>query len=129
MLREVTMAIEGPDDAPEQCHDEMGIDGRGRIMLGSEWAEWTRSPVSVGGANTQSTHVAIGGDLEAHCERARATGATIAAEPEDRFYGDRTDRAVDHESHVWTFATHVREVTRAETETAIGQAIHARDWA
>ena len=125
---EVTMAIDGPDEAPEMCHYEMAVDGRGRIMIGGEWADWSRSPASVGGVNTQTTHVDLDGDLDAHCERARAAGATIAAEPEDQFYGDRTYRAVDPEGHAWTFSAHVRDVSRAEAEAAIGQKIEAVDW-
>jgi len=126
---EMTMAIESPDDDPTMCHYEMAIDGRGRIMVGGEWAEWARSPASMGGVNTQSTHVALTGDLDGHCERARGAGATIAAEPETQFYGDRTYRAVDLEGHVWTFAEHVHDVTRAEAEAAIGQRIEATSWA
>ncbi len=125
---EVTMAIDGPDDDPTMCHYEMAIDGRGRIMVGGEWADWARSPTSVGGANTQVTHVSLTVDLDGHCARARAAGATIAAEPEDQFYGDRTYRAVDPEGHVWTFAQHVRDVARAEAEAAIGQRIEASNW-
>ena len=126
---EVTMAIDGPDDAPDMGHYEMAIEGRGRIMIGAEWAEWARSPASIGGVNTQTTHVDLTGDVDAHCERARAAGATIAAEPEDQFYGDRTYRAVDLEGHVWTFSSRVRVVTRAEAEAAIGQKIEATNWA
>jgi len=126
---EVTMAIEGPDGDPTTSHYEMSVGGRGRIMVGGEWAAWTRSPASVGGVNTQSTHVALTGDLDGHCERARSAGATIAAEPEDQFYGDRTYRAIDLEGHVWTFSEHVRDVGRAEAEAAIGQPITAPGWA
>ncbi|MBX3284180.1 MAG: VOC family protein [Actinobacteria bacterium] len=126
---EVTMAIDGPDDDPTMCHYEMAIEGRGRIMVGGEWAEWTRSPASIGGVNTQTAHVELTGGLDAHCERARAEGASIAAEPADQFYGDRTYRAVDLEGHVWTFAARVREVSRAEAEAAIGQKIEAAGWA
>lgn len=126
---EVTMAIDGPDDAPDQCHYEMAIEGRGRIMVGGEWADWTRSPASIDGVNTQSTHVQLTGDVDAHCDRARAAGATIAAEPENQFYGDRSYRAIDPEGHVWTFSAHVRDVTRAEAEAAIGQKIEATNWA
>ncbi len=125
---EVTMAIDGPDDAPNMCHYEMAIDGRGRIMIGGEWSEWTRSPASIGGVNTQSTHVALTGDLDRHCERARDAGANIAAEPEDQFYGDRTYRAVDLEGHVWTFSEPVRDVTKTEAEAALGQRIEAPSW-
>jgi uncharacterized glyoxalase superfamily protein PhnB len=122
---EVTLAIDGP---PEMCHYEMSCAGRGRITVGSEWAEWVRSPASVGGANTQSVRVQLPGGLDAHCERARGAGAVIAAEPEEQFYGDRTYRALDLEGHCWTFSTHVRDVTRAEAEAAIGQRIMATGW-
>jgi uncharacterized glyoxalase superfamily protein PhnB len=126
---EITMAIEGADADPRNSHYEMAIEGRGRIMIGGEWANWTRSPASVGGANTQSTHVHLTHDLDAHCERARSAGATIVAEPEDQFYGDRTYRAADHEGHVWTFSQHVRDVSRAEAEEAVGVRIEADSWA
>ena len=126
---ELTMAIEAPDGDPATCHYEMALDGQGRIMLGGEWSEWARSPASLGGANTQSAHVVLADDLDGHCARARAAGATIAAEPEDQFYGDRTYRALDVEGHVWTFAQRVRTVSRAQAEAAIGQRIEATSWA
>jgi uncharacterized glyoxalase superfamily protein PhnB len=125
---EVTMAIDGPPEAPEMCHYEMSCAGQGRIMIGSEWAEWVRSPASVGGANTQAVHVHLPGGLDEHCERARAAGAAITAEPEDQFYGDRTYRVLDLEGHHWTFSAFVREVSRAEAEAAIGQQILATGW-
>ena len=125
---EVTMAIEGPPEAPEMCHYEMSWAGQGRVMVGGEWTERVRSPASVGGANTQAVHVQLPGGLDEHCERARAAGAVIVAEPEDQFYGDRTYRVLDLEGHTWTFSTHVRDVTRAEAEAAIGQPITATDW-
>jgi len=125
---EVTMAIDGPPEAPAMCHYEMSCAGQGRIMIGGEWAERVRSPASVGAANTQSVHVQLPGALDEHCARARAAGAVIAAEPEDQFYGDRTYRAMDLEGHGWTFGTRVRDVTRAEAEAAIGQPIMATTW-
>ena len=77
-------------------------------------------PLSVGGANTETIHVQLEGDIDAHCEQARRAGATIAQEPEDQFYGERTYRAVDPEGHVWTFSMHVRDVTREEAEQVTG---------
>jgi len=126
---ETTMAIDGPPEAPQYCHYEMSHDGRGRIMVGAEWAEWVRSPASIGGTNTQSVHVQMPKGLDEHCEHARASGAVIEMEPEDQFYGDRTYRAIDPEGHVWVFSMHVRDVTRADAETAIGQPIVAKNWA
>lgn len=125
---EVTMAIEGPDGDPNPSHYEMGFEGRGRIMVGGEWQERLRSPADNGGTNTTSTHVALARDIDAHCDRARAAGAQIVAEPADQFYGDRTYRCVDLEGHQWTFSMHVRDVSRAEAEAAIGQPIHAPGW-
>ena len=125
---EVTMAIEGPPGAPQMCHYEMSVDGRGRIMIGGQWQEWVKSPQRLGGANTQRVHVLLEGDLDAHCARARAAGASIVAEPEEQFYGDRTYRAADVEGHVWTFSVHVRDVSRAQAETALGEPITAKNW-
>ena len=126
---EVTMAIEGPDGDPMQSHYEMGYEGRGRIMIGGEWNEQMRSPASTGGVNTANTHVEVTRDIDAHCERARAAGAKILVEPADEFYGDRIYRCVDLEGHHWTFAMHVRDVSRSEAEAAIGQSIQAKNWA
>jgi uncharacterized glyoxalase superfamily protein PhnB len=126
---EVTMAIDGLPDAPATCHYEMSCAGRGRIMIGGEWTENVRGPASVGGVNTQRVHVQLPGGLDEHCERARAAGAVIQEEPADQFYGDRTYRALDLEGHCWTFAAHVRDVTRAEAEAALGQPITATGWA
>lgn len=125
---EITMAIDGPPEAPAMCHYEMSVGGQGRIMIGGQWAEWVKSPKGLGGANTQYVHVSLEGDLDAHCARARAAGASITAEPEDQFYGDRTYRAADLEGHCWTFSVHVRDVSRADAEAALGQPITAKNW-
>lgn len=126
---ETTMAIEAPDGDPTTCHYELALEGRGHLMVGGEWAPWARSPASVGGAATAVVHVALAEGLDEHCERARAAGAVVLAEPDDQFYGDRTYRAADPEGHVWTFAMRVRTVTREEAETAIGSPIRATNWA
>jgi uncharacterized glyoxalase superfamily protein PhnB len=84
------------------AHAEMRF-GDGLVMVGSEWSDDHRSPASQGGKNTQSVHVHVTDDIDAHCERARAAGANILMEPETQFYGDRTYRARDPEGHIWTF--------------------------
>jgi uncharacterized glyoxalase superfamily protein PhnB len=105
---EVTVAIDGPPDAPEMCHYEMSCRGRGRIMIGAEWDDWVSSPGGVGGKNTQTVHVQLPDGLDQHCEQARAAGAIITAEPQDESHGDRSYRAVDLEGHRWTFSTELR---------------------
>ncbi|HUF73149.1 MAG TPA: VOC family protein [Gammaproteobacteria bacterium] len=126
---EITMLIESPDGDVRMMHSEMAVGGRGRLMVGAEWSEWAKSPRSVGGANTQSLHVDLEEDVDAHCARAREAGATIVAEPENQFYGMRTYRAVDPEGHVWTFGEWVEEMpSREAAEKASGLKIEAKDW-
>ena len=117
---ETTMIIEPPDGDVRMSHYEMSFGGRGRIMVGAEFIDWAKSPQSLSGANTQNLHVDVPTDIDGHCERARAAGAIITAEPEDQFYGDRLYRATDPEGHVWTFGMHVRDVSREEAEQASG---------
>jgi uncharacterized glyoxalase superfamily protein PhnB len=45
-------------------------------------------------------------DADAHCERARAAGATIDKEPYDTDYGSRDYRARDPEGNAWSFGTY-----------------------
>lgn len=96
------------------------------ISVGGEWAgpqlggAAMKAPASLGGAGTQFLRIALPEGLDAHCERARAAGARITAEPEDQFYGDRTYRAMDPEGHVWNFSQAVREVSGEEMERASG---------
>ncbi|MFC0678521.1 VOC family protein [Lysobacter korlensis] len=106
---EITEAIDGPGGNQTMSHYELGVGGRGRVMAGGEWNATVRSPASVEGVNTQTVHVLLTEDLDAHCERARAAGAVIVAEPTDEPYGDRVYRAADPEGHLWTFAMHLRD--------------------
>jgi PhnB protein len=53
-------------------------------------------------------------DVDAHCARARAAGATIVLEPCDMHWGDRIYCAEDPEGQFWTFATHTRDVPPEE---------------
>ena len=114
---EVTMLIRDSDD--NIVHSELGF-GNGYIMVGNEWHEKAKSPLSVDGANTQNVHVQLTEDIDAHCERARQAGAQIVMEPEDQFYGDRTYRALDPEGHMWTFAQTVKVMTPGEWDAASG---------
>ena len=100
-------------------HAEMSH-GDGVVMIGSEFAEWAKSPESVGGKNTQRVHVRVGHGIDEHCTRARQAGAKIAMEPADQFYGDRAYMAVDLEGHHWTFSQPVRHASTEEMEQASG---------
>lgn len=114
---ELTMLIE--DDQGALVHSEMRF-GNAAIMIGHEWSEDHKSPSSLGGKNTQTVHIQIDSDVDAHCARARAAGFEILMEPATQFYGDRTYRARDPEGHIWTVAQNVEAVTREEAEVVSG---------
>lgn len=114
---ELAMLIE--DDQGALVHSEMRF-GNAAIMIGHEWSEDHKSPSSLGGKNTQTVHIQIDSDVEAHCARARAAGFEILMEPATQFYGDRTYRARDPEGHIWTVAQNVQAVTREEAEVVSG---------
>jgi uncharacterized glyoxalase superfamily protein PhnB len=114
---ELVMLLE--DAEGNVAHSQMAY-GDSRLMVGSEWSADHQSPTSVGGRNTQTVHIEIDEDVDAHCERARAAGAVIMAEPETQFYGARTYRCRDPEGHIWTVSQAVRQVSREEAEAATG---------
>ncbi|MDB5471382.1 MAG: glyoxalase [Caulobacter sp.] len=117
---EIILLIEGPDGSVG--HSEMRF-GSGAVMVGSEWTAEHKSPASIGGLMTQTVHVQLedpNDSIDAHCERARAAGAVIVAEPETQFYGDRTYRCKDPEGHIWTIGQTVAATTPEEWEAQTG---------
>lgn len=114
---EISMLIE--DDQGGLVHSEMRF-GDAVVMIGNEWSADHKSPRSIGGKNTQTVHIQITTDIDAHCARARAAGAEIMVEPETQFYGDRTYRCRDPEGHIWTIAQTVETVTREQAEAVSG---------
>lgn len=114
---ELFMLIE--DGEGNLVHSEMRFRDAA-IMVGYEWSDDYKSPASVGGKVTQSVHIQVDTDIDAHCERARAAGMEIVMAPADQFYGARTYRCRDPEGHIWTVAQEVRAVTREEAEAATG---------
>jgi len=96
-------------------HAELTLDGQRVLMLASVYPEMGfASPADLPGLPSQV--FCYVDDVDAHYERARAAGATIAAEPKDEPHGDRMYRAVDPEGHRWMFATHVRDVDLSTLE-------------
>lgn len=111
---EVRLKVEGEGGRIE--HSELVLAGA-MIMLGDNAAakgrSWYRPPAEVGGANTQALMLFVD-DVDAHCARARAAGATIATEPKVSDYGedywtDRSYEAIDPDGHHWWFVQRLRE--------------------
>lgn len=114
---ELVMLIE--DEQGALAHSEMSF-GDNLIMIGNEWTADHKSPASIAGKNTQTVHIHIETDCDAHCARARAAGFEILMEPETQFYGDRTYRCRDPEGHIWTIGQTVQATSREEAEAASG---------
>ena len=93
--------------------------GDGLIMVGEEefgpdarWGVDRRSPVAIGGSNTQGLMVYVD-DIDAHCARDRTGGAKVVDEIALHDYGegywaDRSYGALDPEGHLWWFSQRVR---------------------
>jgi PhnB protein len=87
-------------------HAELRL-GDGHVYLG-EPGDGYRDPKQLGSV-TVLIHVYVD-DVDAHFEHAKAAGADVQGEPEDRPYGDRIYRVTDPEGHHWFIAQHVRDV-------------------
>jgi uncharacterized glyoxalase superfamily protein PhnB len=118
---ELAMMVEGPDGELGHCQMRYG---EALIAIGRRWIEDAVSPRMLGGRFTQMVSLILDDDIDAHFARARDAGAEILAEPEDKFYGDRSYACRDLEGHMWSFSQPVREVTIAEMEAASGFTIH-----
>lgn len=109
---EVQLKVEG--DNGKIAHSELVLGG-GLIMLGDaehKGRTWRKTPKQAGGC-TQALCVVVD-DVDAHCERARKAGATIAMEPTTTDYGDgywvdRSYEAVDLEGHHWWFMQRIAD--------------------
>lgn len=90
--------------------------GDGVVMIGRSGDErhGLQSPLDAG-APTAMVNVFVE-DVDAHYERARATGARVVMELEDMFWGDRRYEALDSEGHRWHFAERLADVQRRESK-------------
>jgi len=93
------------------AHSEL-VYGDGVIMVAGIRPEFQMvSPKSAGG-NTQNLMVHVD-DVDAHCAKARAGGATISSEPKVSDYGpeywtDRSYGAIDCGGHHWWFTQRIK---------------------
>jgi uncharacterized glyoxalase superfamily protein PhnB len=100
-------------------HRAQLIVGDGAVILGD--VRGNRRPPRPG-ESTSSVMVRVE-DARAHCERARAAGATITMEPTDFEYGERQYHAEDLAGHQWTFSETLADVAPEEWG---GETVQAR---
>ena len=114
-------SIPGPDGLV--MHAEISIGGA-MIMLADEMPPMNGGPSRKSPKNAGTT---TGGvmlyvkDVDAAFERAIAAGARVTMPLEDQFWGDRFGQLEDPFGHVWSLATHTREVSMKEMRAAMAQ--------
>ncbi len=100
----------GPD-GKELMHAELRI-GDSIIMLADEFPEMglpNRSPKALG--NTSVTIHLYVNDVDAAVARAQKAGAKVTMPVSDMFWGDRYGQVTDPFGHLWSLATHVKDLT------------------
>jgi PhnB protein len=99
------------------AHAEMRI-GEGHFMLSEEMPDMGfRGPLSFGG--TPVSLLVYVNDVDKVFDRAIAAGAENQRPIADQFYGDRSGTLVDPFGHVWTIATHLRDMSAADMQNAM----------
>ncbi len=93
-------------------HAEMKI-GKAIIMLADEHPEMGAvSPETVCGTPVQLMIYVE--DVDAFTAKAVTEGLSVLRPVEDQFYGDRSGQFKDPFGHVWSFATHIEDVSPEE---------------
>jgi uncharacterized glyoxalase superfamily protein PhnB len=107
------------DDAGELVHAEMAFRGQ-TIGVSGVWSDRHATPGDVQGRNTQTVHLQLAFDIDAHHAAAVAAGAEIIRPLETQAYGDRTYLALDLEGHVWSFGQTIAPMSRDQWDAALG---------
>ena len=98
-------------------HVEMRI-GQATIMVSREWPDMgQRSPNAHGGSGV--TLCVFVPDVDAFAARAEREGAQVVQSLETKFYGDRAVTIKDPSGHVWSFMTHVEDVSPDEMQARV----------
>jgi PhnB protein len=94
------------------AHAELKI-GDSHIMLADDNPGMGyRNPKAVGG--TPVSIMLYVEDVDATVSKAVSNGAKVAVPIKDQFYGDRSGTIHDPFGHVWTVATHIKDVSMDE---------------
>lgn len=77
-----------------------------------------RSPKSIEGKTTGGVMLYVP-NVDKAFARAIAAGATAVQPPQDQFWGDRYGQLIDPFGHIWSMATHLRDMTPKQMMTAM----------
>jgi len=108
------MRLPGPDG--KLMHASVRI-GDSIVMLVDEMPEWgALGPKALKGSPV-TIHLMVD-DVDAVYAQAVAAGATVKMPVDDMFWGDRYGQVIDPFGHVWSIATHMRDLTPEEIAAA-----------
>lgn len=108
------MKLEGPDG--KLMHGAIQI-GDSVVMLADEYPEWN----SLGPNALKGTTVTLAlyvEDADRQFAQAVAAGCSAYMPLADMFWGDRYGIVKDPYGHLWSIATHIRDVSQEEIEAA-----------
>ncbi|WP_333587719.1 VOC family protein [Phenylobacterium sp.] len=113
------------DDAGGLVHAEMTFQGA-TIGVSKGWTEHHAAPADIMGRNTQTLHLQLSEDIDAHHDRAVAAGARVMRPLETQAYGDRTYVAWDLEGHLWSFGQTVSPMSTEQWDAELGTVTRLR---
>lgn len=110
-------------DGQRLMHAELRINGA-LVYLCDDFPEMcggrSRAPAALGGSPV-TVHQFVR-DVDATVNKAQSAGAVVTMPPQDMFWGDRYGTIQDPFGHVWSFATHVRDMSPEEIAAAAASA-------
>ena len=107
-------------DGKSVAHAELMI-GNSKIMLSDEFPEMkSLSPASIGGSPV-SLYLYVK-DVDNTFNLAISEGAKSLFPVQDMFYGDRHGSIQDPFGHIWSIATHIKDLTKEELKKAAEEA-------
>ena len=107
-------------DNKSVAHAELMI-GDSKIMLSDEFPKMkSLSPTSIGGSPV-SLYLYVE-DVDKTFNLAVAEGGKSLFPVQDQFYGDRHGSIQDPFGHIWSIATHIKDLTKEEMKKAAEEA-------
>jgi len=107
-------------DNKSVAHAELLI-GDSKIMLSDEFPEMkSLSPTTIGGSPV-SLYLYVE-DVDKTFNLAVTEGGKSLFPVQDRFYGDRHGAIQDPFGHIWSIATHIKDLTKEEMKKAAEEA-------
>jgi PhnB protein len=107
-------------DGKSVAHAELMI-GNSKIMLSDEFPQMKcLSPASIGGSPV-SLYLYVE-DVDKTFNLAVSEGGRSLSPVQDMFYGDRHGSIQDPFGHIWSIATHIKDLTGEEMEKATEEA-------